>query len=299
MEPTNLGLTVAQAIQTKNLCYIERKPATQRGILVHSTGAVNRELRRYVDAPELVGKNQYDNHWNRAMAGGKRFTKMVHAFVGYDKTYGTDKNVIVVQTLPYDIRCWGCASGSKGSYNFDPQAHIQFEICEGSKTDAEYYHKAIGVAAKYCALLCQQFGFPVSGIVSHKEAHALGYANNHGDPESWMVNFGDDMHKFRARVAALLGREAEPETPVAKEAPVPAAIIRPTIYMRSSGNEAWRSAVRELQTLLNQKNEAGLKVDGIFGKITRKAVVRYQEMNGLVADGIVGPITQKALGMIS
>ncbi len=74
-------------------------------------------------------------------------------------------------------------------------------------------------------------------------------------------------------------------------AETPAAIIRPTIYMRSSGNEAWKSAVRELQTLLNQKNEAGLKVDGIFGKITRKAVVRYQEMNGLKPDGITGPIT--------
>jgi cell wall-associated NlpC family hydrolase len=84
-----------------------------------------------------------------------------------------------------------------------------------------------------------------------------------------------------------MGETAE-TTPAAE---TPAAIIRPTIYMRSSGNEAWKSAVRELQTLLNQKNEAGLKVDGIFGKITRKSVIRYQEMNGLVKDGIVGPKT--------
>lgn len=54
------ALDVLIAIQDKNLCYIERKPSHPVGILVHSTGAVNRELRRYVDAVEQLGKNQYD-----------------------------------------------------------------------------------------------------------------------------------------------------------------------------------------------------------------------------------------------
>lgn len=48
--------------------------------------------------------------------------------------------------------------------------------------------------------------------------------------------------------------------------------------------------VRVLQELLNIT-----PVDGIFGKITRNAVVKYQKMQGLVPDGIVGPMTWSSL----
>ena len=66
------------------------------------------------------------------------------------------------------------------------------------------------MAAQYCAYLCKKFGFTEKNIVSHKEAHDQGYANNHGDPESWMKHFGDSMGAFRERVAKLL---TEPEEP--------------------------------------------------------------------------------------
>jgi len=49
--------------------------------------------------------------------------------------------------------------------------------------------------------------------------------------------------------------------------------------------------VRQIQTCLNRVNNAGLNTDGIFGPLTRTAVVNYQSANGLTADGIVGPIT--------
>jgi len=49
--------------------------------------------------------------------------------------------------------------------------------------------------------------------------------------------------------------------------------------------------VRQIQTCLNNVNNAGLNPDGIFGPLTRAAVINYQRANGLAADGIVGPIT--------
>lgn len=48
--------------------------------------------------------------------------------------------------------------------------------------------------------------------------------------------------------------------------------------------------VRSLQELLNAKG-AQLDVDGIFGPLTRAAVIRYQRANGLGVDGLVGPET--------
>jgi hypothetical protein len=57
--------------------------------------------------------------------------------------------------------------------------------------------------------------------------------------------------------------------------------------------------VRTLQTELNRQlfPRPNLAVDGIFGPLTRAAVVAFQRQSGLVADGIVGPRTRAALGM--
>ena len=63
-----------------------------------------------------------------------------------------------------------------------------------------------------------------------------------------------------------------------------------TVKYGSSGE-----AVKKLQTLLNQKMNAGLTVDGQFGAATRDAVRSFQSQNGLTVDGIAGPATWKAL----
>lgn len=52
--------------------------------------------------------------------------------------------------------------------------------------------------------------------------------------------------------------------------------------------------VMELQKFLNTKG-ANLSVDGIFGPLTKAAVMKFQADNGLVADGIVGPLTRAVL----
>lgn len=193
-------LRIETVYQTKNRCFLAAKPAEHIGILVHSTGANNKNLKRYVDAPELVGVNANGNHWNNLTGD-----KCMHAFIGLDKA----GEVMAIQTLPYEYACWGCGSGKRGSYNYDPTAHIQFEICQGSDTDALYYRRAIEAAEEYCAQLCKLFGFTAENIVSHREASRRGYASKHDDPEEWMENFGDDMNQFRARVAARLAEGKE------------------------------------------------------------------------------------------
>lgn len=193
-------LEVIRAHAVKNLCYISARKMSPKGIVVHSTGANNPNLKRYVDAPDKVGKNLFKNHWNMAKPGGRKVC--VHAFIGYD----INKQIKVAEILPLDICAWGVGSGKKGSYNYDP-AHIQFEICEDNLKDKEYYKKAFAVAAEYCAELCKTYGFGVDKIVGHNEAYKKGYASNHADPEHWMKKFGESMNDFRNRVSLLLKAE--------------------------------------------------------------------------------------------
>ena len=53
--------------------------------------------------------------------------------------------------------------------------------------------------------------------------------------------------------------------------------------------------VQRVQRCLNQVNNAGLAVDGIFGPLTQAAVINFQRNRGLNPDGIVGPITWGSL----
>ena len=76
-------LNIIKAYAVKNLCYIAAQKMIPQGIVVHSTGANNPTLKRYVDAVDEVGVNQYGNHWNTATPSGRKVC--VHAFIGYDK----------------------------------------------------------------------------------------------------------------------------------------------------------------------------------------------------------------------
>ena len=198
-------MDIIKAYAVNNLCYIAAQKMTPAGIVVHSTGANNPYLKRYVDCPAEVGSNQYANHWNTATPEGRKVC--VHAFIGYDK----DNKVRVAEILPLDICCWGVGSGSKGSYNSNPP-YIQFEICEDDLTDPAYYTEAFRVAAEYCAHLCQTYGLSTENIVSHQEAHAQGYGSNHSDPEHWMKRFGQTMDDLRREVGERLEKaENHPE----------------------------------------------------------------------------------------
>ena len=55
-------MEIIQAYQTKNRSYsVKKTDITPVGILVHSTGGSNKYIKRWVDSPERLGKNKYNN----------------------------------------------------------------------------------------------------------------------------------------------------------------------------------------------------------------------------------------------
>ena len=191
-------MDIITAYATKNDCYKAKKPMTPIGIVLHSTGANNPHLKRYVDCPSGCGKNWYNNHWNNPSS--KIGDVCVHSFIGYDK----NGEVRVANILPYNYACWGCGSGKYGSYNYNPTGHIQIELCEDNLRNEEYFNAIFSVAAEYCAILCKKFNLQPSNIVSHYEAHSRGYASNHADCDHWFAIYGKSMNDFRKLVESIL-----------------------------------------------------------------------------------------------
>jgi len=280
-------MEIMQYYQTQNPCYKAGKKIKPSGIVVHSTGANNPYIKRYVGPDDgILGKNKYNNHWNKSSA-----TKCVHAWIGKV----ADGSLKVYQTLPWDHRCWGVGSGKKGSYN---STHIQFEICEDGLTNEEYYTEAFNLAKELCAFLCEKFGIKTANIVGHYEAADAGYGSNHGDPRNWQRKFGGSMDQFRTDVSKMLGL-VEESTVVSKPVDPPAVTQKPSKEVTSTmktlrqGNKG--TQVRVLQWLLNENGFDAGKVDGSFGPNTLKAVKAYQESKGLSVDGVVGNNTWASL----
>lgn len=291
-------MEIVQYYQTNNPCYKAGRKITPSGIVVHSTGANNPYIKRYVGPDDgVLGKNQYNNHWNSAKAN-----KCVHAWIGKV----ADGSLKVYQTLPWDHRCWGVGSGKHGSYN---NSHIQFEICEDGLEDAKYYEEAFNLAIRLSAFLCEKFGIKTENIVGHYEAYAAGYGSNHGDPRSWQKKFGGSMNQFRADVAALLNSNTSPadvlisqaeQIPVETQKPAQEAQNKPpaesVVYdMKTLRNGSNGTQVMVLQFLLNAKGYSAGNADGIFGTKTLSAVKAFQKVNGLSVDGIVGKQTWSKL----
>ena len=199
-------MILKQCLLTKNDCYKSGKTIKPSGIVVHSTGANNPNLRRYIQPDDgILGANKYNNHWNRSGVN-----KCVNAFIGK----ALDNQVMVYQTLPWDRRPWGCGSGKKGSYN---NSHIQFEICEDALNDSTYFNDAFGAAIELCAYLAKEYDIKVSNIVSHHEAYLAGYASGHSDCDHWLKKFNKDMDWFRKQVQDKLDSVVVVEEPVRED----------------------------------------------------------------------------------
>ena len=192
-------MNLHKLILTRNDCYIRGRTIRPQGVMIHSTGANNPELRRYV-APNdgLLGEPSL-RHWNQSGT-----TACVHAFIGKLD----DGSVATYQTLPWTMRGWHCGKGSKGSGN---DTHISFEICEDGLTDASYFKAVYREAVELTAMLCREFGLdPMADgvVICHAEGHKRGIASNHGDVLHWFPKHGKTMDDFRADVAREMKGES-------------------------------------------------------------------------------------------
>lgn len=200
-------MNLNKLIFTENACYKAGRKITVKGIMVHSTGANNLWLKRYVGPDDgKLGKNQYNNHWNTYHPGGREVC--VHAFIGKL----ADGSVATYQTLPWDHRGWH-AGGSANN------THIGFEICEDGLTDGAYFAKVYKEAVELCAYLCKQFGLTEQNIICHREGYKRGIASNHGDVMHWFPKHGKSMDTFRADVKALLNADTKADSTTATTYP--------------------------------------------------------------------------------
>jgi N-acetylmuramoyl-L-alanine amidase len=199
-------MNLHKLILTNNACYKAGRTITSKGIMVHSTGANNPNLKRYVGPDDgLLGKNQYNNHWNQDKPDGRQVC--VHAFIG-KLAVGS---IATYQTLPWNHRGWHAG----GSAN---DTHIGFEICEDGLTDASYFSAVYKEALELCVYLCKQYGLTEKDIIGHYEGYQKGIASNHGDPKNWFPKHGKSMDTFRADVKAGLAAAVTP-APVTPTAP--------------------------------------------------------------------------------
>lgn len=184
-------------ILTKNECYLAGRTINVKGVMVHSTGAKNKKVSRYVQ-PNIdgIGKNLFGNHWNR-----KGVKKCVHAFIGEL----ADGSIATVQTLPWEHRGWHGGGTSNNT-------HIGFEICEDNLKSKEYFDKVYKEAVELTAYLCKMFNLdPLKDgvVICHAEGYKRGIASNHGDVLHWFPKYGKSMDTFRADVAKQMnGKEA-------------------------------------------------------------------------------------------
>ena len=216
-------MRLIKCILTANDCYKAGRTITPKGIMVHSTGANNPAVARYVqpvdtqaDAASLytvLGTNRNKNDWNNP-----GLDVCVHAFVGKL----ADGGVGSVQTLPWNHRGWHAGTGtSGGSAN---NTHIAFEICEDGLADAAYFGKVYQEAVELTAMLCKTYDLnPLADgvVICHSEGYQRGVASNHADVMHWFPKHGKNMDTFRQDVSKAMGgapqvKPQAPATPTGK-----------------------------------------------------------------------------------
>lgn len=208
-------MKIYQQFATRNDCYrrnqaeMNKSPGSRdsryakyyqgpRGVMIHSTGANNPNLRRYVQPDDgTLGVNPNGNDWNRP-----GLDVAVHAFIGLTKA----GDVAVYQILPWEYRAWHCGGDANNT-------HLSFEICEDDLGDRDYFWSVYWGAVALTAELCRKFGLnPLEPgvVISHAEGAQMGIASNHADVGHWWSRFGVTMDDFREDVSDEMNASARP-----------------------------------------------------------------------------------------
>ncbi len=191
-------MKIYQSFATKNECFQRGMIFTPTGIMIHSTGANNTRLSRYVQPDDgRLGKNPHENHFNTPRPGGRKVCP--HAVIGQL----ANGSIAVYQLLPWEMAGWHAG----GSAN---DTHIGFEICEDNLTDRTYFLSVYSLAVELTAYLCREFQLDPSAdgvVICHSEGHRQGIASNHGDVMHWFPLHGKTMDTFRVDVARQMEQE--------------------------------------------------------------------------------------------
>lgn len=187
-------MELTEHILTGNDCWKAGRTIKPKGIMVHSTGVAQPDVRVFLKTWDKPG-----------------VLACAHAFVHQDG---------VTQTLPWNWRGWH--AGGKAN-----NTHISFEILEpaghtyaggvmvgyDAEKNAAYFQKVYRNAVELSAMLCKRYGIdPMTGILDHAEGYRQGLASNHADVDHWFPKHGKSMDTFRADVKQKLEGEAEEMT---------------------------------------------------------------------------------------
>ena len=264
-------LTIYRMLFKDSDCYRSGTRQTSRGVQVHSTGANNPNLRRYVQPDDgRLGRNTNGNSHNRPGVD-----VCASAYIGKL----ADGTVAVYQTLPWDMRCWISGKGKNGNAN--RLGYIGFEICEDDRTDLIYFNQAVmGAAVNLTAHLCQIMGVrpddvleryaegDALAVMDHSELAARGLASNHADITHWLRVFGKRMNDFRREVQAAMDEGVEVN------------------YIDAEGKEEWREMDKEMEEYASNGGYTNLRelpdTESVsLEKLRNGDIVRVTAMTGV------------------
>lgn len=282
-------LTIYRMLFKDSDCYRSGARQTSRGVQVHSTGANNPNLRRYVQPDDgRLGRNTNGNSHNRPGVD-----VCASAYIGKL----ADGTVAVYETLPWDMRCWISGKGKNGNAN--RMGYIGFEICEDDRTDLIYFNQAVmGAAVNLTAHLCQIMGVrpddvlesyaegDTLSVMDHSELAARGLASNHADITHWLRVFGKRMNDFRREVQAAMDEGVE------------------VTYIDAEGKEEWTEMDKEMEVYASNGGYTNLRelpdTESVaLEKLRNGEIVRVTAMTGVWSkvehDDVIGYIMTQFL----
>lgn len=186
--------------------YATNNGAYRSGKKINPTGCVNHSIGVAQPSVEVIfnGMNSSDVIWG------------VNAILG-DFHLGEGK---ILVTLKDYTRPWGCGNGSKGTWN---NTKVQWEVCEPAghtykygqmigydvKKNQPYFDRMWKMLVAWNVYMIDKYGYPVSGISDHAEAHEAGYGSNHSDMGQWLPKHGKSMDMLRKEVQAILNNKED------------------------------------------------------------------------------------------